>query len=184
MLKYIKHALIAGIILSSTAVQAVLIDFNTVIPDEVILVDFNSTGLDWVYAGPIATDEFGPGNIQAPSYRAAEGWRFATEFDWIIRPDWTDFIIGDAVVDAFSGHTDHTTYRFASEYWSDFTHVDLSDAAAGRITNGFDIGSLNGVWETFYVRDTALVDVPEPSTLAILALGLMGFAARRFKIQS
>ncbi|MBU2879623.1 PEP-CTERM sorting domain-containing protein [Aliiglaciecola lipolytica] len=179
MLKYIKNVLIAGILLSSTAANAVIIDFNTVIPDEVILVNFNSTGLDWVYAGPIATEEFGSGNIHAPSYRANEGWRFATQLDWSIRPDWTDFIIGSAIVSPVHSYSDHFTYRFASEYWSNFSHVDLNDASVGNITNGLDIGSLNSVWETFYVRDTAQVTVPEPSTIALMALSLFGLIITR-----
>ncbi|GAB2690874.1 PEP-CTERM sorting domain-containing protein [Aliiglaciecola sp. 3_MG-2023] len=179
MLKYIKNVLFAGLILSSTAANAVLIDFNTVIPDEVILVNFNSTGLDWVYAGPVAPEEFGPGSIYAPSYRASEGWRFATQVDWSIRPDWTDFVIGSAAVTPVASYSDHSTYRFASEYWSNFSHVDLNDAAAGRITNGLDIGSLDGVWETFYVRDTAQVTVPEPSTIALMALSLFGLIITR-----
>ena len=180
MTKFFKQLATAAIILCSTATQATLIDFNTAIPDDVILVDFNSTGLDWVYAGPIATEEFGPGSIHTPGYRASEGWRYATQVDWAIRPDWSDFIIGIATVAANPGHSDHSTYRFASEYWSDFTHVDLNDAARGDITNGLDIGSLNGVWETFYVRDSQSVAVPAPSTITLMALSLFAlFGARR-----
>jgi hypothetical protein len=113
--------------------------------------------------------------IEAPSFRAGEGWRFATADEWATRPSWTDFIIAPYTtvdVPAVASWSDHSKYRFASEYWSTFTHVDLNDAAEGRITNGLDIGSLTGVWETWYVRDAGVSQVPEPASTALLACGL------------
>ena len=109
---------------------AVVIGFGTPIPDECILSDFN--GLDWVYAGPLAPEEWGPEQICLPSYRASEGWRFATAEEWANKPLWTDFIqpgYTPADVPADASWSDHTKYKFASEYWSTFTWVDLNDAA-------------------------------------------------------
>lgn len=174
-----KIIIAMALLASSGMAQAVIIDSSTVIPDSNILINFN--GLDWVYAGPIAPNEFGPGNIQAPSYRASEGWRFATANEWATRPDWTDFIqpgYTTADVPAAAGWNDHTKYKFASEYWGDFYHVDLNDAAEGRITNGYDIGSLSGVYETWYVRPSA---VPVPAAAWLLGSGLLGLigVARR-----
>lgn len=168
--------------LAASGAHAVLIDFNTVIPDENILLNFNDSGLDWVYAGPIAPGEFGPGNIETPDYRAAEGWRYATLSEWSARPDWTDFIIGDAIVGPNAGHSDHSTYRFASEYWSNFSHVDLNDANAGRLTNGLDIGSLTDVYETWFVRgslDDNGNEVPVPLTAYLFGLGLLSLGLSR-----
>ncbi|HCS65387.1 MAG TPA: PEP-CTERM sorting domain-containing protein [Cellvibrio sp.] len=171
--------LTAGLLLGAQA-NAVIIDASTVIPDENILLNFN--GLDWVYAGPIATEEWGPGNIEAPEYRADEGWRYATQTEWDLRPDWTDFIIGGAAVDAVAGFSDHSVYRFASEYWGNFNHIDLSDAAEGRLTNGYDIGSLYEVYETWYVRDARITTpVPESSTIILFGLGLLGLVFTRRK---
>lgn len=178
-MKNIIKSLAAFTLLCSANVHAVLIDFNTEIPDENVLLNFNSSGLDWVYAGPVAPNEFGPGNIETPDYRSAEGWRFASAFEWSIRPDWTDFIIGNAIVAANGGHSDHTTYRFASEYWGNFSHVDLSDAAAGRLTNGLDIGMQIGVPETWYVRDSRNAQIPEPSSFALMGLSLLTLAGIR-----
>lgn len=179
MKTFLKHLAAISILAISSAAHAVLIDSNTEIPDENVLLNFNNSGIDWVYAGPIAPNEFAPGNIQTPDYRASEGWRFATAFEWATRPDWTDFIIGNAVVPANAGFSDHSVYRFASEYWGDFSHVDLNDAANGSITNGLDIGSLDRVWETWFVRDSRSVQVSEPSVLALIGLSAIFLMGRR-----
>lgn len=165
--------LLIGALLGGTAFAGSIIPNTIAIPDSEVLINFNGTGLDWVYAGPIAPDEFGPGNIESPGYRAAEGWRFATLADWALRPDWDDFTRIGFTVPAVASWSDHSQYRFASEYWGFFSHVDLNDAADGLITNGLDIGSLTGVWETFYVRDTRSV----PDTGATALLCVMAFAA-------
>ena len=179
MKKILTSLALAASVMLSTHASAVIIDASTVIPTDNILQNFS--GLDWVYAGPIGTGEWGPGNIEAPEYRAAEGWRYATEAEWALRPDWTDFIIGNATVNPESGFSDHATYRFASEYWSNFNHIDLSDAADGLLTNGLDIGSLYDAYDTWYVRDAVTSDVPESSSIILLGLGLLGLAFTRKK---
>jgi len=184
MRKLVFHLVMALALYAGTA-NAVIIDNSTPIPDANILVNYN--GLDWVYAGPIAPNEFGPGQIYEPSYRSGEGWRFATQAEWAVRPDWTAFIqpgFTTADVPAIDGWSDHSKYRFASEYWSDFSHVDLNDAASGWLTNGFDIGSLHSVYETWYVRDNGGSEpVPEPSTMLLLGGGLAGLAIWRKRKQ-
>lgn len=175
---------LAGSVLSIAGIaNAVIISNATPIPDANVLLNFNGSGLDWVYAGPIAPNEFGPGNIQPASYRASEGWRTATAAEWAAHPIWNDFIIG-APFAMFNGLNNHSIYLFASEYWSDFFHVDplqWEQSLNTAITDGVN-GQLSGVPETIYVRDSRINAVPEPGALALLGLGLFGlFATSRRK---
>ncbi len=125
---------VLGGALSVGVASAATIGAGTPIPDSRILLNFNGTGLDWVYAGPVQPGEFGPGEIEGPSFRAAEGWRAATALEWASRPNWDDFIIAPNIVEAIVGFTDFSVYRAAPEYWSTFNHVDLGDFAKGFVT--------------------------------------------------
>ncbi len=181
MHKFRFASILAGLLLTSSA-NAVIISNATPIPDANVLINFNSSGLDWVYAGPIGPDEWGPGNIEPASYRAAEGWRTATASEWAAHPLWSDFIAPGnpgGIVSPLNGYTNHANYLFASEYWSDFSHVDMGDFAAGIVTDGVNNPSVIGdVPETIYVRNSRSA-VPEPLSLAMVAIGLAGLGATR-----
>lgn len=171
-------ALALGCFIGVGTAGAALFGPATLIPDDRILVNFNNTGLDWVYAGPVAPGEFGTGEIEFPSFRAAEGWRSATTEEWALHPNWDDFIVPGNDVPATTW-SDFTVYRAAPEYWSSFTHVDIQDFADGRVTDGVN-GIISGVPETIYVRASASADIPEPATLALFGSSLITlFAVRR-----
>lgn len=162
------------------SVQAQFIDSGTPMPGSFALINLNGSGLDWVYAGPIGPNDWGPGNIQPASYRAAEGWRTATAAEWASRPSWSDFIVSGNpgnIVNP-SSFSDHSTYIFASEYWSTFHHVDAADYANGAVTDG--VNNVGGNYETIYVRNS-IAPVPEPETYAMLlgGLGLIAAMTRR-----
>ena len=187
MRKFYLAASCALASLVSVPANAVIIDASVAIPDSEVIINLNGTGLDWVYAGPIAPNEFGPGTIQPASYRASEGWRIATAAEWLLRPIWSDFTRpGFATPSPASGFSNHSTYRFTSEYWSNFTHVDLNNYASGLVTDGVN-GVTTNVPETIYVRSSLFSGaVPEPSTwlLMILGFGAIGGMMRANRRQN
>lgn len=175
-------ALAAAALVSSGAMAVPIITNATPIPDSLVLLNFGGSGLDWVYAGPVGPGDFGPGQIENASYRAAEGWRAATAPEWAGRPDWDDFIVpGNPCGIGGPGFQNNTAcYRFTSQYWSTFTHVDAGDFASGFVTDGVNNACPGCVYETIYVRDSRNA-VPVPGTLALAGLSLIAVGALRRK---
>ena len=161
-----------------------LIPTSTVIPNSEVIINFNSTGLDWVYAGPTGPNGFGPGIIEPATYRASEGWRTATAAEWAAKPAWQDFIkpgfLPVVDVQPIASWSDHTKYKFTSEYWNtSYQHVDINDVALGLVTDGVNnYGS--GFYDTFYVRNSAALAAAPLPTAALAGFTLLGgFAAKR-----
>jgi len=175
--------LIATLALAVGTAHAVIYDSSIVIPDANVLINFNNSGLDWVYAGPLSPHAWSVEQIYTPSYRAVEGWRYATVAEWAKRPAWSDFIVPGHAVSLANNFTDHTCYIFASEYWSTFNSVDLLDASNGYLTNGNGLGYADTGADTFYVRDSHAAShfapVPEPSTSILLGAGIAGVVLLR-----
>jgi hypothetical protein len=184
MKKLAAIALATAALVSTGAMAAPIIDNSTAIPDSLVLLNFSGSGLDWVYAGPIAPGEFGPFNLAPVSYRAAEGWRAATAAEWAARPDWDDFIVPGnpcGIVSPQNGYTNTACYLLATPYWSDtYSHVDMNDFAQGFVTDGVNNTSPGNVYETIFVRDSGQ-QVPLPGTLALVGLGLIAMGALRRK---
>ena len=112
---------------------------------------------------------------------------------------------GDAGVDIFTGdlslgHTD-INYVFTLFGTKDFlinlsSHVTFGDMISGFMVATLDVETWAAIGSTGFVTndDSTILgsytivepfsSVPEPSSLAIFALGLMGLASRRFKKKS
>ena len=68
-----------------------------------------------------------------------------------------------------------------------FLSIEVSNfsiSGCNEVTGGTTLVTNNGVVFIAYERTGNSQEVPEPSTLAIFALGIMGLAARRFKKQA
>ena len=90
-------------------------------------------------------------------------------------------------------------YLYSNDLGTPGTFEGLNNRAwfAIGVSNddGYSMTNSNYIWQDLYLNNSQLVRytndpigsrtaVPEPSTLAIFALGLMGLASRRFKKQS
>lgn len=129
-------------------------------PDDYITVG----SLDWAWAGPINSQYWGSNELFQASLHA--GWREATDAEFAARPDYT----------AFGG-------KCASQYWnSEYTHCDFGDGVAQHWKTGYTGDS----FDLWYVRSEANTggDVPEPASLALAAIGLVGLSLSRRKTKA
>jgi hypothetical protein len=111
---------------------------------------------DWEYAGGVYTDLL---NTQLE----VSTWRFASVSEWALLPSAASFRNDNKCAAA----------------WFDNRH---SHCDYGDPTSRIPVG---GYSETFVVRTNSVVNaVPEPSTLVVFALGMIGLVSRRFKKQS
>lgn len=155
------------------------------IPLADILVNFNASGLDWVYAGPVANIPGHADMIAPSSTRAAEGWRAATAAEWRNHPTWESFIVpgNPGNLNRSSKTWDfnvHHDYLFASEYWTSHSTINIDDFWRGDVTDGVNFsGVLSTGSETIYVRNTLAVPEPETYALLVVGLGFLGIASRR-----
>ena len=138
------------------------------------------------------------------TYEVTEGWHIASHAEYSsLHEAYTGTFNGYNMYnqDGWSGYTNtsgHTNYYFAlSDMWSVTGDVQTAHAgsSASYIGGGFHIWAEDFVLlpnmfaGLVLIQDTAQAwgttsEVPEPSTLAIFALGLMALASRRFKKQS
>ena len=90
-----------------------------------------------------------------------------------------------------NGWVDGVTYNFTLDFTTTSISIDMDNANIFDIAGTFNTGKFGfynysqaGVRYTGFEETVSpSIDVPEPSTLAIFALGIMGLAARRFKKQ-
>lgn len=120
----------------------------------------------FVDGGAYPNNVIGEFNIDSISHQFENGTQTlgTNKTDWLWGTNWTNMVNTPKNVGSnFSGNFSASTENiFRANTWPDHTN-----------TNAY-----------FTAKITAVESVPEPSTLAIFALGMIGFASRRFRKQS
>lgn len=150
-------AAMAGMVLSSGIALAnpILTDLTT---DDYITV----SGLDWAWAAPITSGVwFGINTLFEADLHA--GWREATDAEWAARPD----------ASAFGS-------KCAAKYWNSvFTHCDFGDTLSQHWQASPELH-----YDLWYVRGDNGSNVPEPGSIALVGLGLLGLTVARKRKRS
>jgi len=110
-----------------------------------------------------------PGNMDSLTLFDQDGQVIVTEFG--------DSIDGDEILEMFKGQSGDQHSELTNLY------VNFHMSGAARFNN-FSLSSSGKALEVDNIVARVLVPVPEPSTLAIFALGMIGLVSRRLKKQS
>ncbi len=179
----------------SFSVQAGLIKSESLpTTDPIVFADYTAydnyityQDIDWAWASMIGVEAAG---LRLPDFHA--GWDYANAGEFAILQSLSIdyFTKKDANGNVLFDVSGNALYIHAAEYWNDTyqnvtDYENLSELLSNRISWRAFVGSQpTGALgqDTFYVRRTSVTNnttpVPEPSTLAILAIALIALARR------
>jgi hypothetical protein len=181
-IKMLKAAVV-GLVLSVSGFANAGIIYNTELDENAYI---SIDGLDWAWANLVGGADL--------SIQAQYGWRIPTLADWGGSPLAIDFLSDTGNATMVSGlhsfnYDPNSTFTgrgsCAAGWFSVNTTCNWGNGQ-GQVTNNSGWYAKPGQvskshYEQLVVRESQ--QVPEPSTLAIFALGIMGLASRRFKKQ-
>jgi hypothetical protein len=121
-------------------------------------------------------------NGQYFNFNEGISFGFKNDFDSLLDPE--IYTIDALLADLYTGsgfyNMDQSDYQRTITYTDgEYSHQTYARGTGDRYTGNLKLKSVNGISSDVY-----FAEVPEPSTLAIFALGMIGLASRRFNKQS